>query len=157
MRSPKTSTLIRRAGSHIPLRLLPADRAFLRDLARLQILSAELADRHHYAHLKGGCRRSLGRLEAAGLITRRNLGVAGASPATLYQFASDSVARAEGPRGSMYVEFQSRRGQSDGNAVRCRWPQPLLCSRRAIDSLRILGVASPSDEERSRTGSGQKP
>lgn len=96
MRSPKTSTLIRRTGSNIPLRLLAADRAFLRDLARVQILSAELADRYHYAHLKGGCRRPLGRLEAAGLITRRNLGVAGASPATLYQFASDSVARAFG-------------------------------------------------------------
>ena len=96
MRNPKTSTLLKRAGTGVSIRLLEADRAFLRDLSRVQILSSDLANQHHYAHLKGRSARSLGRLEAAGIITSKTIGVAEERPATVYQFANEAVARAYG-------------------------------------------------------------
>lgn len=85
-------------GSGVTLRLSVADRAFLKDLARLQLLSADLADTYHYRHLKGGSQRSLARLEAAGLISSQWLYQPGLAPLRVYQFASDPVARAYGGR-----------------------------------------------------------
>lgn len=96
MRNPKTSTLLKRAGTGVSIRLLDADRAFLRDLSRVQILSSDLANQHHYAHLKDGSTRSLGRLEAAGILQRKTLFIAGERPTTIYQFANEAVARAYG-------------------------------------------------------------
>jgi hypothetical protein len=96
VRKPKTSTLLRHAHSGVSVRLLEADRAFLRDLSKVQILSSSLADQHHYGHLKGRSTRSLGRLEAAGIITSKALHIAGEKPTTVYQFANEAVARAYG-------------------------------------------------------------
>lgn len=96
MRNPKTSSLLRHADTGVSVRLLEADRSFLRDLSKVQILSTDLADQHHYGHLKGRSTRSLGRLEAAGIITSKSLYVAGEKPTTVYQFANEAVARAYG-------------------------------------------------------------
>lgn len=96
MKNPKTSSLKRIAGTTKELRLLPADRVFLRDLARLNILSDDLASKHHYNHLKGGSARSLNRLEEAGIITSKKLHIAGQPPTKLYQFSNQAVARAWG-------------------------------------------------------------
>lgn len=96
MKNPKTSRLKEIAGTKTELRLLPADRGFLRDLARLNILSDDLAAKHHYTHLKGGATRSLNRLEAAGLITSKKLHIPGQAPSRIYQFSSQAVARAWG-------------------------------------------------------------
>lgn len=96
MRNPKTSSLLRHADTGVSVRLLEADRSFLRDLSKVQILSTDLADQHHYGHLKGRSTRSLGRLEAAGIITSKSLYVAGEKPTIVYQFANEAVARAYG-------------------------------------------------------------
>jgi len=97
-RNPKTRTVLRLTGTEVVLRLHPADRAFLRDLARVQLLSADLATTHHYRHLKGGAARSLKRLERAGLVTAKILYAAHQPPQTLYRFASRDIARAYGGR-----------------------------------------------------------
>ena len=97
-RNPKTKTLLRLAGTDVVLRLLPADRAFLRDLAKVQIVSGDLATTHHYSHLKGGSARSLDRLERAGILTSKTLYTAYQPPQKTYQFASHDVARAYGGR-----------------------------------------------------------
>jgi len=96
VRNPKTSTLLRHAQTGVSVRLLEADRSFLRDLSRVQILSSDLADQHHYGHLKGRSSRSLERLEAAGIITSKSLFIAEEKPTVVYQFANEAVARAYG-------------------------------------------------------------
>lgn len=94
--TPKTARLIRLAGTNANVRLSEADRSFLKDLSRVQMISADLADRHHYSHLKGGSSRSLDRLEKAGLLSSKILHQAGAVPVRLYQFADKSIAGAYG-------------------------------------------------------------
>jgi hypothetical protein len=99
VRQPKTKTLLRNAGSDAVVRLHAADRAFLRDLSRVQLVSADMASTHHYSHLKGGAARSLERLEQAGILTSKTLQlVPNERPARLYQFANQGVARAYGAR-----------------------------------------------------------
>ena len=71
--NPKTAQLIRLAGTNANVRLSAADRAFLKDLGKVQLISSDLADQHHYAHLKGASGQSLDRLEKAGLITSKRL------------------------------------------------------------------------------------
>lgn len=95
-RNPKTSRLVRLAGSEVSLRLSEADRGFLKDLARVQLISSDLADNNHYSHLKGASARSLERLEKAGLITSKTLYQPGAAPIKTYQFADKSIAGAFG-------------------------------------------------------------
>lgn len=96
MSEPSTKRLTKIAGTKSELRLLAADRLFLRDLARVNLLSGEHAAKYHYTHLKGGATRSLNRLEAAGLIEGKTLRVAGRPPVKIYQFSSRSMARAWG-------------------------------------------------------------
>jgi len=98
IRNPKTKTVLRITGVDIVLRLHPADRALLRDLAKVQIISGELAARHHYAHLKGGAERSLERLARAGILASKTLYVTHLPPQRVYQFASQDIARAYGGR-----------------------------------------------------------
>lgn len=97
-RNPKTARLIILAGSDTSLRLTAADREFLKDLSRVQLISSDLADKNHYAHLKGASGRSLQRLERAGLITSKLLYQRGAAPLRTYQFADRSIAAAFGGR-----------------------------------------------------------
>jgi hypothetical protein len=78
------------------LRLTEADRLFLRDLARVQIISRELATRHHYAHLKGGAERPLSRLLKAGILKDKVLHTPGTKPIRTFEFATNAVARAWG-------------------------------------------------------------
>jgi hypothetical protein len=80
----------------LTIRLSVADRAFLRDLARVQLLSSDLADQFHYAHLKGKSSRPLHRLEQAGMLQSRLLRVTGAAPVRVFQFATAARARAFG-------------------------------------------------------------
>jgi len=94
--TPKTSRLIRLAGSEVSLRLSEADRSFLKDLAKVQLISSDLADKNHYSHLKGSSGRSLERLEKAGLITSKTFYQPGAAPIKTYQFADKSIAGAWG-------------------------------------------------------------
>lgn len=96
--NPKTARLIRLAGTEANIRLTVADREFLKDLGRVQLISSDLADQHHYAHLKGAASRSLERLERAGLITSKTLYQVDAPPIKTYQFANKSVAGAWGGR-----------------------------------------------------------
>lgn len=95
-RNPKTKTLLQYSKTEVKLRLLPSDRAFLRDLARLQILSEGLAKVHHYSHLKGGAARSLGRLEKAGFVHKQKIFIPGRGVEALYQFSNKKIARAWG-------------------------------------------------------------
>ncbi len=104
--NPKTNRLKRIAGSTVEIRLLAADREFLRDLSRVKLLSSDHAAKYHYSHLKGGADRSLNRLEAAGLIESKTLRVAGRPPFKTYQFSSRSMARAWG--GSLPVTGAKR-------------------------------------------------
>lgn len=96
--NPRTARLRRLAPNAEGIRLSAADRAFFADLGRVQLISDDLATKHHYAHLKGGCSRSLERLEAAGLLTSKPLYVPGQPPVRIYQFATAEIARAWGGR-----------------------------------------------------------
>lgn len=98
MNNPRTSRLVRLAGTNANIRLSAADREFLRDLSRVQMISGDLADRNHYAHLKGGSSRSLDRLEKAGLLSSKILRQTGVAPVRVYQFADKSIASAYGGR-----------------------------------------------------------
>ena len=94
--TPKTARLIRIAGTNANVRLSIADRAFLKDLAKVQIISSDLADKNHYSHLKGASYGSLERLEKAGLITSKNLYQPKSAPIRIYQFSNKSIAGAYG-------------------------------------------------------------
>lgn len=95
-KNPRTSRLLKLADGPHTVRLLAADRAFLRDLAKVQIISNELANQHHYSHLKGGSHRSLSRLESAGLLRSKTLRISGQPTVTVYEFANQAIARAWG-------------------------------------------------------------
>ncbi len=107
-RNPRTSRLTKLTGSNKPVRLLDADRQFLKDLARVGILDRESATRHHYDHLKNGSARSLGRLEQAGIIKLKNV-VQNNHVYKTYTFASKEIARSWGGNipniGSRRMEF----------------------------------------------------
>jgi len=94
--NPNTARLIRLSGTEANIRLSVADRSFLKDLSRVQLISSDLADKNHYAHLKGSSVRSLERLEKAGLITCKRLYQHSAAPIKIYQFANQSIAGAYG-------------------------------------------------------------
>lgn len=94
--TPKTSRLIRLAGSETSIRLSDADKSFLKDLSRVQLISSDLADKNHYSHLKGASGRSLERMEKAGLITSKQLHQKNGVPLKIYQFADKSIAGAFG-------------------------------------------------------------
>ena len=94
--TPKTARLIRLAGTNANIRLSVADREFLKDLSKVQLISSDLADKNHYSHLKGSSGRSLDRLEKAGLISSKLLYQPGAAPLKTYQFADRSIAGAYG-------------------------------------------------------------
>jgi len=94
--NPKTKKLLELSASGRKLRLLEADRAFLQNLSRLQILSDRIALQEHYSHLKGGAARSLRRLEASGIIRGRNLYIPNRGITRTYQFSSAEMARAWG-------------------------------------------------------------
>lgn len=94
--NPKTARLVRLSGTEVNIRLSVADRSFLKDLSKVQLISSDLADKNHYAHLKGSSVRSLERLEKAGLITSKHLYQHSAAPVKTYQFANKSIAGAYG-------------------------------------------------------------
>ena len=89
--TPKTARLIRLAGTNANVRLSVADREFLKDLSRVQLISTDLAARNHYAHRKGGSTKSLARLERAGLLSSKTLYQTGAAPVRIYQFANQGL------------------------------------------------------------------
>lgn len=95
-KNPKTERLTRLAGTNANIRLSEADRNFLKDLSKVQIISSDLADKYHYSHLKGSSTRSLERLEMAGLIQCKMLYQSKAAPIKTYQYANKYVAGAYG-------------------------------------------------------------
>lgn len=98
MGTPRTARLVHLAGTDANVRLSVADREFLKDLSKVQLISSDLAARNHYSHLKGGAGRSLDRLERAGLLSSKTLYQTGAPPVKIYQFANKSIAGAYGGR-----------------------------------------------------------
>lgn len=95
-KEPSTKRLTKLGGTTQPLRLLAADRNFLSDLARVNIISEKMASKYNYAHLKGGATRSLVRMEAAGLIKSNTVRLESGRPVKTYQFANKQIARAWG-------------------------------------------------------------
>ena len=96
--NPRTSKLQDIVGKSSALRLTQADREFLRDLARVQIISSTQAADHHYSHLKTAGERSLKRLLDAGIIRSRHVYVAGQGRYKTYEFSSHEMAVAWGGR-----------------------------------------------------------
>jgi len=94
MKNPRTRYLTQ-LGSGKPVRLLDADRAFMRDLAKLGILDVDIANKNHYSHLRSGAERSLERLEKAGFIKSENT-VANRQRVKVYTFASKEISKAWG-------------------------------------------------------------
>lgn len=93
-RNPRTRTLLKLTGGDA-IRLLPADRTFLQDLARVGLISDRSASTCHYTHLKNGAGRSLERLKCAGLIRGSWLHARGERH-QIFSFASREIARAWG-------------------------------------------------------------
>ena len=97
--NPRTARLAKITGTdNKKLRLTKADREFLRDLGKVQIISATQAADNHYVHLKTKGSRSLQRLVDAGLITNRNIFVADQGRYKVYEFKSHEMAVAWGGR-----------------------------------------------------------
>ena len=97
--NPRTARLTKIAGTeNNKVRLTKADREFLRDLAKVQIISATQAADNHYAHLKTQGSRSLQRLVDAGIISSRKIFVTGQGQYRTYEFASHEMAVAWGGR-----------------------------------------------------------
>lgn len=97
--NPRTARLAKIAGTkNNKIRLTKADRQFLSDLAKVQIISATQAADHHYAHLKTQGNRSLQRLVDAGFIQSRNIFVSGQGTFKIFEFASHEMAVAWGGR-----------------------------------------------------------
>lgn len=94
VKNPRTRYLTQLSGGKA-VRLLDADRAFMRDLAKLGILDTDIASQQHYAHLKRGAARSLERLENAGFIKSENI-VANRQRIKVYTFASKDLSKAWG-------------------------------------------------------------
>jgi hypothetical protein len=96
--NPRTRRLLSLAESTKALRLTKADREFLRDLGKVQIISAAQAAEHHYSHLKTQGTQSLQRLEDAGILRSRNIYVAGQGRVKTFEFSSHEMAVAWGGR-----------------------------------------------------------
>jgi hypothetical protein len=97
--NPRTARLAKIAGTeNNKLRLTKADREFLSDLAKVQIISATQAADHHYAHLKSQGSRSLQRLVDAGIIQGRTIFVTGQGQYKVFEFSSHEMAVAWGGR-----------------------------------------------------------
>ena len=96
-KNPRTHRLVKLARRYpATFRLSRADRGFLRDLARVQLLSRDLIDHHHYAHLKHGAESPLARLERAGILRSQILRVTHRPEQRLYSFANQDLARVWG-------------------------------------------------------------
>jgi len=91
--NPRTRCLTEITG--VAFRLTAADREFLSDLSKVQMIDRDCANRWHYAHLKGGCESSLSRLVKAGVLTEKKLHAHGVLT-HFYQFSSHEMARAWG-------------------------------------------------------------
>jgi hypothetical protein len=96
--NPRTRRLLSLAESTKVLRLTKADRKFLRDLGKIQIISAAQAAEHHYSHLKTQGTQSLQRLEDAGILRSRNIYIAGQGRVKTFEFSSHEMAIAWGGR-----------------------------------------------------------
>lgn len=97
--NPRTARLAKIAGKeNTKLRLTKADREFLSDLAKVQIISATQAADNHYTHLKTQGSRSLQRLVDAGILNSRKIFVTGQGQYKAYEFASHEMAVAWGGR-----------------------------------------------------------
>ena len=97
--NPRTARLAKIAGiENNKIRLTKADREFLTDLAKVQIISATQAADNHYVHLKTQGSRSLQRLVDAGIISSRNIFVSGQGRYKTFEFSSHEMAVAWGGR-----------------------------------------------------------
>ena len=97
--NPRTARLAKIAGTeNNKIRLTKADREFLTDLAKVQIISATQAADNHYAHLKTQGSRSIQRLVDAGIISSRNIFVTGQGRYKTFEFSSHEMAVAWGGR-----------------------------------------------------------
>ena len=95
MINPRTRKLVELTGKAV--RLSAADRSFLQDLSKVQIISNDLADKWHYDHQKAGSKHSLSRLVDAGILTEKKLH-SSTGVVRVYQFSSHEMAKAWGGR-----------------------------------------------------------
>lgn len=95
MREPLTARVKHLTGGQ-DLRLSGADRAFLRDLARVGLITDTDANTFHYPDRKSGARRRLRRLCELGLLRERVVRSPGGERLAAYQFSSAAVGRAWG-------------------------------------------------------------
>ena len=65
------------------------DRSFLSDLAKVQVISADLADKHHYADRKTPASARLNKLVEAGLLKRHSTYDAIRGRVLVYEFANE--------------------------------------------------------------------
>lgn len=75
----------------VSLRLREQDHNFLNDLAKVGVISEDVADRYHYDELKSGSRRRLDRLVDGGILSRRMLKSDG-SQLAVYEFKDKKIA-----------------------------------------------------------------
>lgn len=94
-KNPRTKKIINITGRSV--RLSVADRGFLKDLSKVQIISTDVADKWHYAHQQAGAKNSLSRLVDAKILQEKNLHTP-KGIIKIFQFASHEVAKSWGGR-----------------------------------------------------------
>lgn len=91
MRNARTTTIKKYVGDG-NFRLSVDDRAFLADLAKVRIIDAADADRHHFGDRKTPAERRLEKLCEVGILERVTVNQPGRGKFKAYQFAHDRVA-----------------------------------------------------------------
>lgn len=89
MKKPRRNTLNKYIDKS--LRLKEADHRFLNDLAKVGVVSEDVADKHHYQDNRSGSSRRLDRLVEAGILARRTLKSDGGQLA-VYEFKDKKIA-----------------------------------------------------------------
>lgn len=84
-------------------RLSANDRAFLTDLAKVQVISADLAHTHHYGNRKTPASARLNKLVEAGLLKRHINFDTTTGRQPVYEFANSKIAKSWGGRLSSFA------------------------------------------------------
>jgi hypothetical protein len=84
------------------IRLSQDDRQFLRDLARVQYISEDIAREQHYQDRKTAPKLRLDKLVEAGLLKRHTMHEYGKGKLAVYEFANDALAKSWGGKRSVF-------------------------------------------------------
>ena len=99
--NPGTSK-IRDALTHKEIRLSHDDRQFLHDLAKVEFISSDIAQKHHYQNRKTDPTVRLNRLVESGLLKRHFVTEQGRGQLSVYEFGGDNIAKAWGAKRSHF-------------------------------------------------------